>query len=182
MDTCHICLEKSFNLNNQSICSSDDCFGYICKSCLLDLLERDISTCPICKDVLYDIQDPDSKKMITKKVNYIITMKDTLKNILMYLVFYSIGFSHVFVCMLLMNNNVNIYNSYESIYYIISLIVFPFIGIIVWYIWILILATFVKLCKTCFNRFKLNDESESDSESNDESDSDSDYNTFENIL
>jgi len=160
MDTCHICLYKSFNLNNRSICKTDNCFGYICKNCQIKLLDNGILICPLCNTSLYDIEDPESKKDLLKKINKIITIKDILNNIFIYLLFYSIGFSHIIASVYLIHNNQYISNSYESIYFMISLLIFPVIGIILWYCWIFILVFITTNCKSCIDKLGLNYDSD----------------------
>ena len=174
-EKCHICLDEKRDINQTKSCKNLECTGYICSSCWYDLHNNSIDVCPLCRETI-------NYTLIQNIFNIKHNTKNIIKNIIIYLGFYSMGGS----CFIAFNYLVNditienyITNNFQNL--ILSLILFPFIGFIIWYISILILAK-IFLLKITLSNSASGSDSGSDSESDSDSDSDSDVNYFDGIF
>jgi hypothetical protein len=155
VDQCHICLdEKYLSVKPIELCQNSECAGFICKPCWKDILQNDIETCPICREIL----STDSK-IYTKIQREIVRknlLKEYLKHIFIYLIFYSIGMSESLMCILSLHSfslsdSILYVDDLPFYYYLISMITNPLMGAITWYISILFIAFIISICIRCKN-------------------------------
>lgn len=158
-EKCHICLDNKLHINKLSSCKNDACFGYICSSCWYDLHINSIDICPLCRE-------PINYTQIQKLFNVKNNIKNLIKNIIIYLVFYSMGASSI-IAIKYFFKDIEITNNLEVL--ILSLIILPIIGFIIWYITILIIIKIYVVIVSFVNGHQYVD---SGSDSDTDSDSD----------
>lgn len=141
IDKCHICLDQKvyINKNNNRLCKNEECNGYICKGCWNNLVSNGINTCPLCRSTFNN-----------NHINNLYDeMKITLKIIITYLMFYSMGTSTLIIIFSLKNDYNHVKEEIlhmELLYFILSLIISPLIGFGVWYVGLLILLS-ICICR-----------------------------------
>ena len=124
IDNCHICLDQKYLLNKQTeLCQNQECSGFICKSCWKQVIQNDITNCPICRVELSN----DSKiyTRIQREIERKNMFRDYLKHIFFYLAFYSMGMVTIFLktplnCLI---------NKFGSLFFIIAQI--PYLGSVI---------------------------------------------------
>ena len=163
IDICHICLDKKVELNKLSVCKNPECEGYICNKCWSDIYDNNIDKCPLCYiklDENYEI----SKKNYSFEMS--INVKKMISNIFAYLSFYSIGSSIMITIFYIINGHYNITNNINIHYYLISLIINPIFGFVIWYIILITLFRLVECVKniTEYDRDDSDDSDDSDIE------------------
>ena len=153
IDNCHICLDQKYLLNKQTeLCQNQECSGFICKTCWKQVIQNDITNCPICRVELSN----DSKiyTRIQREIERKNMFRDYLKHIFFYLAFYSMGMVTICIFLLYSFSATEILatiNNLSFIYYLLSMVFVPLIGFIIWYICIIILSHLILMFIKCKN-------------------------------
>jgi len=168
-DKCHICLEQKYLKRKPiELCGNTECSGFICDQCWIQLLQNDFQNCPICREEL----SPNSKnyQKIQQKLVRRNLLKDSIKHIIFYLVFYSMGLFTIATLLLysLSFSELLLYiNNLKFHFYLLSMITFPIVGFITWYISILIISYLISIFIRCKNLTSNDLEYNSDDNSDD---------------
>jgi hypothetical protein len=153
VDQCHICLDQKYlSKKPTELCQNKECSGFICKPCWKQILQNDITNCPICR------QELSTDSVIYTRIQREITRKNLFreysKHIIFYLLFYSIGMSTISILLLYslsLNELFSIINNLQFYYYLLSMITLPIVGFITWYASIIMMSFIISSVIKCKN-------------------------------
>jgi len=147
-DQCYICLDDKVYFKKSSVCVNDDCWTFMCKKCFVELTNSEIETCPICRE------DFVEESYYLDYMYFMSKAKEIMINVVLYFMFYSIGFSTVCILLFTKYKKKIIFDSIidcNSSYLLISLFVFPLTGFVLWYCIVLLFVFVYSLVKPSVN-------------------------------